>query len=304
MSDTASAWVGTPSKGDLGEIPHLVAHPGAAAFRRRAERLAELAPGHAAGEFLALAGRIAAAQVSAAASFRPGPTPAGEDRPLDGSRPPDGWRDALASIAGALAGVPMPQAARDAVSGLPRRHAAELDGLALRVLAGELTQADLAAAPFVGAALQVAFSAHAARIDPASVPRRPDASCPVCGQPPAVGVVQADDKLRHLLCGVCGTEWHKTRLQCVLCASGAKVTYLGLRPAEEGSPEPAPDGEDPARAEACEPCEAYLKLLYREKAPGLEPLADDLASIALDLLVAERGLLRIGRNPYLASAAG
>ncbi|MFO0583934.1 MAG: formate dehydrogenase accessory protein FdhE [Anaeromyxobacter sp.] len=199
---------------------------------------------------------------------------------------------------------------RDAVAALPRRPAAELDGLALRALTGELAQADLAAAPFVGAALQVAFGAHAARIDPASVPRRPDASCPVCGQLPAVGVVQADDKLRHLHCGVCGTEWHKTRLQCVLCASGAHVTYLGLaprlRPAEQSSAEPTlgVDGDDPARAEACEPCEAYLKLLYRERAPGLEPLADDLASIALDLLVAERGLLRIGRNPYLASAAG
>jgi len=289
-----------PPKGDLGPIPYLrpdVAR-GAAAFRRRAERLAELSPGHAAGDFLALVGRIAAAQAAVAAEFAappPAPGPAGS--PLDASRPPPGWRDVLARLTHALAGVPMPPEAREAVTALGRRSAAELDGLAGRVLGGELAPSDLAVAPIAGAALQVVFGAQAALVPPGEVERAEDASCPVCGFAPVVGLVLAGDKLRYLVCGMCATEWHLTRLQCVLCRSGARVSYLSIDGGAGGA------GGGPARAEACESCEAYTKLLYVEQAPDLEPFADDLASIALDLLVSERGLMRIGRNPYLATAS-
>jgi FdhE protein len=294
-----------PPKGDLGDIPYL--RPGvprgAAAFRRRAERLAALAPGHAAGDFLALVGRLAAAQAVAAAGLRvPPPSPSAAGHPLDASRPPEGWRDVLATLARALAGVPMPAEARDAVASVSRRGPAELDALAGRVLAGELAAADLSAAPFVGAALQVVLGAQADLLAPEDVPRAGDAACPACGAAPVVGLVLAGDKLRYLVCGMCATHWHVTRLQCILCRSGARVSYLSV---DAGGAEAAAGAAGgPARAEACAACEAYTKLLYVEQAPELEPFADDLASIALDLLVAERGLLRIGRNPYLATAPG
>jgi FdhE protein len=57
-----------------------------------------------------------------------------------------------------------------------------------------------------------------------------------------------------------------------------------------------------AKAEACDGCKAWLKLVYVEREPLLEPLCDDVATLALDLLVGERGLQRLGQNPYLVLA--
>ena len=106
-------------------------------------------------------------------------------------------------------------------------------------------------------------------------------------------MVLGDDKLRYLVCGLCATWWHHTRVQCVLCRSAAAVSYLAV----EGD-------TGPARAEACDGCRAYLKLLYVEQGPLLEPLADDVATLALDLLVGERGYQRLGQNPYLVAGEG
>jgi FdhE protein len=50
------------------------------------------------------------------------------------------------------------------------------------------------------------------------------------------------------------------------------------------------------RAEACDECHAYLKILFQEKDPNVDPVADDLATLALDVLVDERGFRRSGPN--------
>jgi FdhE protein len=162
-----------------------------------------------------------------------------------------------------------------------------LTALAERVLGGRASGAEVALAPFLGGALQVAWTVAAAALPPASIERR-HAGCPLCGSPPVAGQVLGDDKLRYLVCGLCATQWHHTRAQCVLCRASGHLDYAAV----EGDP-------GPARAEACGACRAYLKLLYVERAPRLEPMADDVASLALDLLMAERGLARLGQSFYL-----
>jgi len=279
--------------GDLGPVPYLRPHPGAAAaFQARAARLAALAAGHAAGDYLALLSRLAAAQARAAAALGGAPWPAGAPGapPLDVAGPwPAAWRDALARLLDDLGGEAAP-GVRAALAALRAAPAGALEARARRVAAGAVPAAELAGAPFLGAALQVAFTAAAAGVAREGVARA-DAGCPVCGAAPAVGVVLGDDKLRYLCCGLCASAWHHTRVQCVLCRSAARLSYLEV----EGAP-------GPARAEACDACQAWLKLLYVERAPRLEPLADDVATLALDLLLAERGLARLGRNPLLVHA--
>lgn len=282
--------------GDLGPVPYLRPHPGArAAFEARAARLAALAPGHAAGDYLSLLARVAAAQARAAAAL-PAPTwpaVAAGAPPLDASGPwPEGWRDALALLLEDLRGEPAP-GVRAALATLRAATGAVVEARARRVVAGEVPAAELAEAPFLGAALQVAFTAAAAALPAAAAAAaaRADAGCPACGAAPAVGVILGDDKLRYLSCGLCATAWHHTRVQCVLCRSAARLSYLEV----EGAP-------GPAKAEACDACQAWLKLLYVERAPRLEPLADDVATLALDLLLAERGLARLGRTPLLVHA--
>jgi FdhE protein len=94
--------------------------------------------------------------------------------------------------------------------------------------------------------------------------------------------------LRYLHCGLCHTAWHHVRATCVACGEGKEVSYRALDEREDG-----------ARAEACDTCRNYLKLLLAEKAPGLDPIADDMATLALDILVSEEGYQRIGINPFL-----
>jgi len=119
------------------------------------------------------------------------------------------------------------------------------------------------------------------------VARRPS-GCPRCGGPPVAGLLLGDDRLRYLVCALCATEWHHTRAQCVLCHGSGALDYRSV----EGDP-------GPARAEACRACRAWLKLLDVERAPRLEPVADDVATLRLDLLMAEEGLPRLGWNLYL-----
>jgi len=276
--------------GELGEIPYLRPHSGPAQFAERAQRFDQLAEGHALGDFLRFCGRLSAAQAVAAATL-PVPADRGElsaRRPLDISAwRGDEWMRALRTIADELESAPMPAAAREGLSrlaGLEREDLATLSG---RILSGDFAGLDLAVAPFAAAALQVQFAARAAQIPPAQV-ERAERVCPLCGSPPIAGIVLGDDKLRYIVCALCGSQWYLTRVTCSHCGSTAGISYFSL------------EGDlGQVKAEVCEACKRYLKLFYLERRPAAEPAADDLATLALDLLVSERGYVRSGLNLLL-----
>ncbi len=106
------------------------------------------------------------------------------------------------------------------------------------------------------------------------------------------GIVLGDDRLRYLVCSLCGSQWHHTRVQCAWCHTGEGISYHAI------------EGERVARAEACARCQAYTKLFYAEHDPSLEPFADDVATLALDVLMADDGWARHGVNPFLVPGAG
>jgi FdhE protein len=58
------------------------------------------------------------------------------------------------------------------------------------------------------------------------------------------------------------------------------------------------------RAETCEQCRCYRKILYQEKDSQVEPVADDLASLNLDLLLGQSGYHRASGNPLLWQPSG
>lgn len=290
--------------GGLSEIPPLRLPEVGGLFRRRAERFAALAPGHTLEEYLALLARVAEAQCTAAAMLRPALPPAlAPGRPLDAStlrRGPE-WRAALEVVRDELAAVDVPEESRAALQRLGALPPPELEALADRVLANAPAEADLAAAVFVAAALQVYFTGLAAQLSPADVPRARD-GCPVCGAPPVVGVVLGDDKLRYLVCSLCASQWHHTRVQCAACHEGEGLAYFTLDDARASAAGPSLHKAH-VKAEACPACRAYTKLFYVEQAPRLEPFADDVATLALDLLMAEEGWARHGVNLFLVPAA-
>ncbi|MFL5263739.1 MAG: formate dehydrogenase accessory protein FdhE [Anaeromyxobacteraceae bacterium] len=290
--------------GTLEAIAPLRLPKPARVFARRAERFLALAPGNTLGEYLHLLGRLAQAQVAAlermpfdSAARRSGGTEGALALPLDAMnhRRDPVWHDLLARIVQTMGQGDLPAETRAALELLAILPPPELEALADRVLANAVVGSDLAAGPFVAAALQVYFTALAARLDAAAIAPRRDA-CPVCGSQPVTGVVLGDDKVRYLVCSLCASEWHRTRVECTVCEKGANVTYYTVE-GDAAAKEPLSRGA--ARAEACSACKVYTKLFYTEKDPALEPFADDIATLPLDLLMAENGWERHGVNLFL-----
>jgi len=274
-----------------GDVVYLKLPRPAELFERRARRFRELAPGNPVGDFLEalaavasvqsrLVGRVPAApvgtEVAAAAPLRT----------ATWTRDP-AWRGVLAGLVEDLRARQWPGPAAEALRRLASAGREDLEAMADGVLRGTPAATDLASAPFVGAALQVYFGALAAGL-PAESLERSQRGCPVCDSAPVAGVILGDDKLRYLCCSLCGSEWNLTRIQCWSCRSTGGIRFLEVAGDQGG-----------LKAEACAACRAYLKLFYRDRMPSVEPMADDVASLTLDLLAAQDGWARSGVNLFL-----
>ncbi len=83
------------------------------------------------------------------------------------------------------------------------------------------------------------------------------------------------------------------RVKCTHCDSTSGIGYQQI----EGQP-------DWAKAESCDECHTYRKIFYQSRQFDVEPFADDLATLALDLLMNEAGYMRPVPHPFLWPAAG
>lgn len=114
--------------------------------------------------------------------------------------------------------------------------------------------------------------------------------CPVCGSIPVSSVVHLGtvNGLRYLHCNLCESEWHVVRVKCSNCEQTGDLNYWSLE-SEQAA----------VKAESCGDCGTYLKILYQEKDPKVEAVADDLASLILDAKMEEEGFARNSINPFL-----
>jgi FdhE protein len=275
-------------------------------FRRRADRLLQLAAGHPLEPFLMFMSSLASAQQDALDAIPEAsadlamsltehrkqgePVYAVTDTPLDLP-----WHEALRSILAAIRDS-APEPTRNVIRELQEMPPEELDALARNVLVGETAMADPAKAPLLAAALQVYWTHLSTSLPLAefgnirSEQEHHPGRCPVCGSRPDVGIVHAsglEQGLRYLHCSMCESEWHLVRVKCSSCEATTGMSYFGV------------EGDDGAvKAEACSECNTYLKILYTEKDRELDPVADDLATLGLDLLVAEENFLRNGTSLF------
>jgi FdhE protein len=161
-------------------------------------------------------------------------------------------------------------------------HAVLVDSIPVEALADHL---------FVAAALQVHFARLAARLEPHRLVAVGDGACPACGAPPVSSMVvgwPGAETTRFCACSLCGTLWNYVRVKCTLCGSTKGITYRQV----EG-------GSGLVGAETCDNCRGYVKILQQQQDPALDPVADDVASLALDLLVRELGYRRGAVNPFM-----
>jgi FdhE protein len=291
---------------DIGKVatPPLIRLPvPRVVFTRRADRLARLAASSAMADFLsfmaALAGAQSAALETLTASipsqgfWRQGVTPRDRAR----WRPHRSWQRALAVILDRLRTTPLTEETRAALECLVGQDANARDALAEKAVRFESGEAEPAQACLAFAALQVCWTHWASLFVPedVSLPEG-SAACPICGSPPVSSIVHAAGSLagvRFLVCSLCATEWHLVRIKCANCNSTKGIAYLEI----EG-------GDGLAKAETCNECQTYTKIIYVEKDTHAEVFADDLATLGLDIMVDEAGWRRATPNPFLLPGGG
>ena len=214
--------------------------------------------------------------------------------PLDPEHWPrdESWRAALDAVLAKLEPAAIPPQAQDAASALAATSSAKVEGIAQSFLSGEVGSADAGKAVFVAAALQVAWTRMAALLDASDLDPVDRGTCPTCGSPPVAGLIAPGGTKfghRHLHCSLCATAWRFVRVRCVNCGSTDKITYRQLA------------GTSYVRAECCGNCQSYSKLFYLDTVKVVEPTADDLASLGLDVLVGEEGFSRVP-NPFIVGS--
>lgn len=199
--------------------------------------------------------------------------------------------DTFDRLAERLTDVAMPDLARAALARAVAAGPEARQAMFAAVLADAVPVEAVAEHIFAAAALQVVAARRSARLDPALAQPVADGVCPCCGGPPVASTVVADLKVegvRYVQCSLCAAQWNHVRVKCVSCGSTKGIAYQEI----EGI-------ADTIKAETCDECRTYVKILNRRKDPNLEPVADDVASLGLDLLVTEAGWHRAGVNPLL-----
>lgn len=281
------------------EIPFLLTPDSTTLFAVRAARLKNLAHGHAMEAYLGFIAEVAAAQQHALDAFPRTALPAASSlQPLLAAstwpRSP-AWRQALQQIVQEISGKATPGFSSK-LGNLAHAPEADLENWAQAIVAGNFDRLDKGLLPVVAAGLQVYWMAMAGNLDAASISRQDShdaALCPVCGSLPIGSVVRngaATAGLRYLVCSLCSSQWNMERIRCVNCGDSKNVVYYAI----EGS-----DGA--IQVEACNSCYVYTKIMHLEKNPALDIVADDLATLALDILVGEAGYQRYGLNPFLVT---
>lgn len=273
-----------------------------AMFAGRSRRLKALADGHTLRSYLLFLAELSDVQHRLQAGL-PDPNLLSADAlarsrqhrmpPLDRARfTPEAAIDAVWHRLIEMAdGIAMPDAARLALGRVKSATEAERAVMISAVLSNAIPVETLAEHVFVAAVLQVHFARLAARLDAGALVPVGDGVCPACGGPPVSSMIvgwSGAQSARFCACSLCGTLWNYPRVRCTLCGSTKGIAYQEIA-----------GGPATVKAETCESCRGYVKILHQHKEPMLDPIADDVATLGLDLLLRDLGYRRGAVDPFL-----
>ncbi|MTH66359.1 formate dehydrogenase accessory protein FdhE [Paracoccus sp. DK608] len=286
--------IGGVAKVPLARLPDPVA-----LFTTRAERFEFLADHNPnLSGYLRFLGGIARAQASLAASLPQPAAPSGIEQarvnqmpPLDRNAMRAGLSAALDALIPALAQIDMPAPARLALEALRDASPADRDWVLTNVLTDTLPDDSVAPHLFAAAALQVHAAMLAGMLHVEQLVAIRTGVCPACGGRAAATVVTENigaEGARYCACATCQTLWNEVRVKCTCCGSTKGITYRSVE-----------TDEATIKAECCRECGKWVKIMYQNKNPTLEPIADDVASLGLDLMMRDSDWTRGSFNPYL-----
>lgn len=288
--------------GGIARVPLVRLPDPQALFSTRAGRFDFLA-GHNANlaPYLRFLAAICRAQAQLAAELPPpSPLPDATIEQARAARMPPLDRHALrAPLAQALPlllhrlqSVEMPAPARLALDALVAATESDRDWVIGNVLADSIPADSVAPHVFAAAALQVVASLAAAALPAERLVAIRTGTCPACGGRPVASMVTENigaEGARYCACATCQTLWNEVRVKCTCCGSTKGITYRAV------------ETEDATiKAECCRECGQWVKILYQNKNPTLEVVADDVASLGLDLMMRDTEWRRGGFDPFLA----
>ncbi|HUL67426.1 MAG TPA: formate dehydrogenase accessory protein FdhE [Burkholderiaceae bacterium] len=292
-----------------------------AVFADRELRLRQLAAGHPMGDYLRFIAEVTRAQHALLQEYPHVflPTPQQLEAAARTAEPPlpagswsrdSAWRAGLARMLDQLLVRVQDTPARETIQALRGTPAEAIEIQADRLLNGVMLGLDLGTAPLIAAALQtywthlvIATAAERNRLAAEPFGRTTDATlCPCCGSRPTASITRIggnESGYRYLHCSLCSSQWHMVRIKCAVCETTKGIAYQSLEPRAGHTQSATGAAKDAVQAETCEECRHYLKIVHMEKDNQVEPVADDLASVTLDLLVSESGHQRRGVNLML-----
>ncbi|UXN03102.1 formate dehydrogenase accessory protein FdhE [Bartonella sp. HY406] len=145
---------------------------------------------------------------------------------------------------------------------------------------------------FMLASLQVLYSLAASQIDASNIKPLEQNLCPACGGTHSASQIvnwPNAEGTRFCSCLYCGTMWNYVRIKCTFCGETGAVEYGEVA-----------DGPGSILVESCRDCGKYCKMTDAQKDVNLDVFADDIGSLALDLLVKQEGrFVRGAFNPFL-----
>ena len=294
------------------DTPLLVVMPERQVFLDRAARLAHLSVAHPDSGWLKFCAQLAQAQVEAmdviAASQKAAGTPSSPSideglaqesfkhgmPPLSVSswQPDARWGTTLFTLAAAMKQQPLADGARVALDRLSALPLADQHKQARALLDAAEDQVSPDLAPFIGATLQLLWVHDAQGVKSFThLHKGENGLCPVCGSHPVASVLRVGDRdgHRYLVCSLCASEWYAPRARCTNCDTPKEVSRLGET------------GESLVQGECCDDCGGYIKIMFQSQDPQMDPVADDLATLNLDLAMASEGYQRTGRNLFFVT---
>ena len=307
MSKVVGGAAGAVAIGEAAAPPFARLPDAAVHFRQRAQRFAILSEGHELRPYLRFLAGLSEAQHRAQESLAEPAMPdeARLARAYDFGMPPldrshaagdEGLAATMAALFALAPQIEMPEAARAALQRVIAADADKREAMASLLLMGLAPAEEVAEHVYVAAAPQLHFTRLAGRLAADRLKPAGEGACPSCGAPPVASAVvgwRGAHGTRFVTCSLCATQWHVVRIKCTLCGETAGIGYQAVAEGEgEGT-------NAEIRAETCDGCQAYVKILQQHQNPALDPVADDVASLGLDLLMRETGYRRGGLNPFL-----
>jgi FdhE protein len=288
--------------GEVAKPPFARLPDPATMFARRAARLTSLADGHELRSYLIFLAELCGAQHRVQDGLPAVEPPDGGVvararefgmPPLDRLRfTPDAAMDATSERLLTLAGdIAMPADARRALGWLKAADPASAAAMVHAALSNTIPAQALAEHVFIAAALQVHFARLAATLDAKALVPVGQGACPACGSLPVASMVvgwRGAQATRFCACSLCGTLWNYPRVKCTLCGATEGLAYQEIA-----------SGPATVKAETCDACRGYVKIMHQYEDAALDPVADDAATLALDLLLRERGCRRGAVNAFL-----